>query len=140
MVEPIPGWPEFCYVIMTPRIQVSTSWVYQNVQLKELTRDEYSHIKAVLREKPVAIARILENDLESVTSARFPIIETVKHSLLDLGAEGALMTGSGPSVFGLFTSFEQAAAARESLVSLNLGDVFLARQWERGSHWGVVKR
>jgi 4-diphosphocytidyl-2-C-methyl-D-erythritol kinase len=133
ILDPISSWPELWYVIVAPRIQVSTSWVYKNLQLKELTRDETFHINKFLREKPDKIAWILENDLESVTSARFPIIETIKHSLLNLGAEGALMTGSGPSVFGVFSSSGQAEAARDHLLSRNLGDVFFARKWERES-------
>ena len=131
ILDPVP-LPEFRYLIVTPRIEVSTSWVYGNLQLKELTRDEYSHTNNLLREKPEAIARILDNDLESVTSARFPVIETIKHSLLAAGAEGALMTGSGPSVFGVFSSTERAEAARDHLLSLDMGEVFLVRQWERG--------
>ena len=131
LLEPIEEWPEFWYVVVTPRIQVSTAWVYRNLQLKELTSDEYGYIDEMLREKPPAIERILENDLESVTSARFPVIETTKHVLLDSGAEGALMTGSGPTVFGVFHSSRQAKAAQENLLSQNLGDVFLVRKWER---------
>ena len=131
ILEPIEDWPDFWYVVVTPPIRVSTAWVYRNLQLKKLTIDEYHHINAILREKPAAIARILENDLESVTSARFPVIETIKHVLLDLGAEGALMTGSGPTVFGVFLSSKQAEEARKQLLSQNLGDVFLARKWER---------
>jgi 4-diphosphocytidyl-2-C-methyl-D-erythritol kinase len=131
VVDPISLWPEFRYVIVTPRIKVSTAWVYRNLQLKELTKDEHVHISEILREKPEAIARILDNDLESVTSARFPVIETIKHSLLDAGAEGALMTGSGPSVFGVFSSSGQAEAARDLLLSRDLGDVFLVRKYER---------
>ena len=131
ILDPISAWPEFRYVVVTPRIQVSTAWVYENLQLKELTRDEYLHINTILREKPVEIARILDNDLESVTSARFPIIETIKHLLLDSGAQGALMTGSGPSVFGVFSASGQAAAAKDHLLSRNPGDVFLVRKWER---------
>lgn len=133
ILEPIAAWPEFWYVTVTPPIQVSTAWVYRNLQLKELTRDEYRRISDTLREKPAAIAGILENDLESVTSARFPVIETIKHLLLDSGAEGALMTGSGPTVFGVFDSSRKAKAARDQLLSQNLGDVFLVRKWERES-------
>jgi len=133
ILDPISLWPEFRYVIVTPRIKVSTAWVYRNLQLKKLTKDEHVHISEILREKPEAIARILDNDLESVTSARFPVIETIKHSLLGAGAEGALMTGSGPSVFGVFSSPGQAETARDHLVSRNLGDVFLVRKWERPS-------
>jgi 4-diphosphocytidyl-2-C-methyl-D-erythritol kinase len=131
ILDPISMWPEFWYVIVTPRIGVSTSWVYRNFQLKELTRNEHFHIKNLLRERPVAIARILENDLESVTSARFPEIEKIKHSLLNAGAEGALMTGSGPTVFGVFSSSGPAEAARDHLISQDAGDVFLVRKWER---------
>lgn len=131
ILEPVHGWPESWYVTVTPPIHVSTAWVYRNFQLKRLTRDEYHRINDILREKPAAIAEILENDLESVTSARFPVIETIKQSLLSSGAEGALMTGSGPTVFGVFDSARKAKAARDHLVSLNLGDVFLVRKWER---------
>jgi len=131
ILEPIEAWPEFWYVVVTPPIHVSTAWVYRSLQLKELTRDEYGRISAILREKPAPIAGILENDLESVTSARFPVIETIKHLLLDSGAEGALMTGSGPTVFGVFDSSRKAKAARDQLLSQNLGDVFLVRKWER---------
>ncbi|MBN2034713.1 MAG: 4-(cytidine 5'-diphospho)-2-C-methyl-D-erythritol kinase [Deltaproteobacteria bacterium] len=133
ILDPISDWPEFRYVIVTPRIQVSTAWVYENLRLKELTRNEYSHIKTLLRENPEAVTRILENDLESVTSARFPVIETIKHLLLDSGAVGALMTGSGPSVFGVFSSSGQAEAAKNHILSRNMGDVFLVRKWERES-------
>jgi 4-diphosphocytidyl-2-C-methyl-D-erythritol kinase len=131
ILEPVESWPDYWYVIVNPPIQVSTSWVYRNLKLKKLTRDEYNHINEILKEKSLAIAGILENDLESVTSARFPVIETIKHSLLDLGAEGALMTGSGPSVFGVFKSPRRAEAAKTRLLSLKLGEVFLVRKWER---------
>jgi 4-diphosphocytidyl-2-C-methyl-D-erythritol kinase len=144
ILEPVEDWPDFWYVIVNPPIHVSTSWVYGNLKLNQLTTDEYNRIKILLKRKFISIARILENDLESVTSARFPVIETIKHSLLDLGAEGALMTGSGPTVFGVFTSQRRAEDARAHLFSMKLGEVFLARKWEKESelidHWGVVKR
>jgi 4-diphosphocytidyl-2-C-methyl-D-erythritol kinase len=131
ILDPLARWPEFWYVTVTPPIQVSTAWVYRNLQLKELTGGEYHRIKTFLEEKPASISRILENDLESVTSDRFPVIETIKHLLLDSGAEGALMTGSGPTVFGVFESLRQAESARDHLLSQELGDVFLVRKWER---------
>jgi 4-diphosphocytidyl-2-C-methyl-D-erythritol kinase len=133
ILEPVEGWPDFWFVIVHPPIHVSTSWVYRNLQLKELTRDDYDRTKIILKEKSVPVAGILENDLESVTSARFPVIETIKHSLSELGAEGALMTGSGPSVFGVFRSPRRAKAAKAHLLSLRLGEVFLVRKWERSN-------
>ena len=70
---------------------------------------------------------MLENDLENVTCTKFPIIKTLKNLLIDAGAKGAMMSGSGPSVFGLFSSLADAAVAEKFLISQNMGDVFLAK-------------
>lgn len=133
ILEPLKKWPKFWYVIVTPPVQVSTSWVYGNLKL-ELTRGEYDYIVKFLRNDPIAVSAILENDLEEVTSAKFPVIDTIKKCLMNAGAEGALMTGSGPSVFGIFSSLNQALSAKQFLISQNLGDIFVASDWERTEH------
>ena len=125
-LQPLSIWPEYWYVIVTPPIRVSTSWVYENLKL-ELTTGEYDYIVNALKNEPFVISRILENDLEKVTSASFPVIQTLKKLLKDAGAEGALMSGSGPSVFGLFSSREKAVSAKSSVMSMNVGDVFMVR-------------
>jgi len=94
-----------------------------------LTTDEYDNIKQTLSHVPISIPQILENDLERVTSATFPIVETIKKSLIQAGAQGALMTGSGPSVFGVFPSLDEALFGKKELVSQNLGAVFMATTW-----------
>ena len=124
VLEPIPKWPELWYIIITPPIKVSTSWVYGNLKLG-LTTDEYAYIFDLLKKGAYSISHILENDLEKVTSASFPIINTLKKSLMDTGAEGAIMSGSGPSVFGVFLTYEKAAWAKDALLSRNLGKVFM---------------
>jgi len=124
VLEPIPNWPELWYIIIAPPIKVSTSWVYRNLKLG-LTRDEYAYIFELLKKGNYSISHILENDLENVTSASFPIINTLKKSLMDTGAEGAIMSGSGPSVFGIFLTHEKAAGAKDALLSRNLGKVFM---------------
>jgi len=123
ILEPIGKWPKFWYVIVTPPLSVSTSWVYDNLKL-ELTTDKYEDILHVLKKEPLKIADILENDLEAVTASHFPVINTIKISLVDTGAEGALMSGSGPSVFGIFKSKDHALSAKRHLASQNLGEVF----------------
>jgi 4-diphosphocytidyl-2-C-methyl-D-erythritol kinase len=133
VLEPLEKWPTFWYVIVTPPIQVSTSWVYDALKL-ELTRGEYDYIVKFLKNDPFAVSAILENDLEEVTSSRFPIIDTIKAFLMNAGAEGALMTGSGPSVFGVFSSLNQALSAKQFLISQSLGDVFVATNWEGPKH------
>jgi 4-diphosphocytidyl-2-C-methyl-D-erythritol kinase len=124
VLRPIEKWPHFWYVIVTPRFHVSTSWVYRNLKIK-LTKDEYSFIIKSLEERdPLAVSDILENDLETVTATHFPVINSIKKLLVDAGAEGALMSGSGPSVFGVFGSRDQALLVKKDLLRKNLGDVF----------------
>jgi len=126
IIEPLEGWPEFWYVIVTPPIRISTMWVYQNLKL-ELTTKSSDCILANFRSETFKVANVLENDLENVTCAKFPIINTLKKLLVDAGAKGAMMSGSGPSVFGLFSSLANAADAEKFLISQNMGDVFLAK-------------
>ena len=71
---------------------------------------------------------LLENDLEAVTAKRFPVIETIKEQLMAAGAEGALMTGSGPCVFGVFQTETEASSARAKIESQDLGDIFVVTQ------------
>ena len=130
ILEPLDRWPLFWYLIVAPGFQVSTAWVYQNLTLG-LTSNEYGRIKRELHKERLVISQLLENDLESVTSANFPILDRIKKTLLDAGAEGALMTGSGPSVFGVFGSREQAEQARDRIVPCEFGKVFLARDWKQ---------
>ena len=106
-----------------PPVSVSTSWVYANLKLK-LTKDEYRFIIQHLEKDPFDITGILENDLEAVTAAQFPVVNAIKKSLVDAGAQGALMSGSGPSVFGIFRSKDHAFSAKRYLASKKLGEVF----------------
>jgi 4-diphosphocytidyl-2-C-methyl-D-erythritol kinase len=124
ILEPIEKWPKFWYVIVMPALEVSTAWVYGNLKLK-LTKGEYQYIVAWLRKDRFEISRILENDLETVTGFHFPIIASIKKLFLDEGAEGALMSGSGPSVFGIFKSKNKALIAKKNLLSKDLGEIFV---------------
>jgi 4-diphosphocytidyl-2-C-methyl-D-erythritol kinase len=129
VLEPAEQWPELWYLIVTPPFQVSTAWVYGNLKLG-LTSTEYDRIKQALGKERLGISQFLENDLESVTSAKFPILGRIKEALLGAGAEGALMTGSGPSVFGVFTSRNQAEQAKDKIVPHDFGIVILATNWK----------
>jgi 4-diphosphocytidyl-2-C-methyl-D-erythritol kinase len=122
-LEPVTPWPGYWYVIVTPPLSVSTAWVYGNLKL-ELTTPENSSIVNPLRRDWTRIGDLLENDLETVTAARYPIIGYIKSLLLKAGAEGALMSGSGPSVFGVFRSEEAANSAKMALSSRVEGTVF----------------
>lgn len=92
-------------VLVNPRFAVSTAWVYQNLVLTRCRR-----MTKIPRfpEKMEDVAALLHNDLEAVTSARHPEIDMIKGRLVEAGAFGTLMSGSGPTVFGVFA--EQAVA------------------------------
>ncbi len=138
ILEPLERWPELWYVIVRPRLPVSTAWAFQNFRMK-LTREEHPFIKKQLRLDSFSVSQILENDLESVTSEKFPIIRTIKNLLVQNGAEGALMSGSGASVFGVFGSLEEAESAKVHLTPLNLGDLFVTTNYKRQSRGGRRK-
>jgi 4-diphosphocytidyl-2-C-methyl-D-erythritol kinase len=129
VLEPIPDWPEMWYVIVHPPFEISTAWVYANLKLR-LTADEDGYIKKCLKFGFSPVANVLENDLEQVTAAHYPVIDSIKNHLLRAGAEGALMTGSGPTVFGLFSSLGKAQTAGHDLAALNLGEVFVVTHWQ----------
>ena len=130
ILEPVESWRQHGYVIVNPPLQVSTAWVYGQYRLSELTRDEFYYIKNQLSRDSLAIAHILENDLEAVTSASFPTIEIIKRNVMEAGAAGVLMSGSGPSVFGVFETLRDAQKARERLLPLRIGDVFAVTEWQ----------
>ena len=100
--------PGLWYILIYPNFQVSTRWAYQNFVLTK--RRFHINLQRFLR-TPEGISHILRNDLEEVVSGQYPQIAVMKKLLLDIGALGALMTGSGPTVFGVFSKEEGALAA-----------------------------
>ncbi|NLD39054.1 MAG: 4-(cytidine 5'-diphospho)-2-C-methyl-D-erythritol kinase [Desulfatiglans sp.] len=126
ILEPIENWPLYWYLIITPQIEVSTAWVYQNYKM-ELTSNKYDYIRKSLKNGDIIIRDILKNDLEKVTCTSFPLISTLKRRIMDAGAEGAMMSGSGPSVFGVFKSRKKAVMAMELFASDDLRHISVAR-------------
>ncbi len=96
-------------VLVNPNVHVSTAWVYQNLQL---TSDSGTHIIPRFYGSIDEICAVLHNDLESVTISAHPVIGEIKELLVADGARGALMSGSGPTVFGLFP--DEASARRSA--------------------------
>lgn len=103
--------PPVWYVLVNPGIAVSTAWAYGNLRLTS-RRDD---LKIPRFSSAVdSLVAILYNDLEQVTVVQHPLIEQVKGRLMAMGAQGALMSGSGSTVFGVFSerSGAEKAAAR----------------------------
>ncbi len=100
-------------LIAKPPISVSTKYVYEHLTLDEMT--DHPKIETILegiRHQDIKkIASSLGNLLENVTVKEYPIIQKLKQRMMELGAENALMSGSGPTVFGLFLEEETAKEA-----------------------------
>lgn len=112
-VEPLPPPPDHWLVIANPGFAVSTKWAYDNVGKINLTCPDkrIRLLLLVLRNGDLkGLSRYIFNALEPVTGAVHPEITTMKKDLVREGALAALMSGSGPSVFGIFGT--QAAARR----------------------------
>ena len=114
LLEPVRDFPVFWYVIVSPMLKVSTAWAYGQVRLKLTVEGNRDNIN-FLSTATLKIPDLLYNDLESVTLGRYPFLSSIKESLQASGALGALMTGSGPSIFGVFDSEHKAGEAGESL-------------------------
>ena len=111
-------------VIIYPGFPVATAWVYQNLPLK-LTKPSVNTSIASLLTGPGNLGDMLVNDLESVTLGRYPRIGSLKNKLLRAGAAGSLMSGSGSSVFGVFTSKQKAEQAFRRLRQEEESQAFL---------------
>jgi 4-diphosphocytidyl-2-C-methyl-D-erythritol kinase len=110
--EAWPGLPSIWLVLVNPRVAVSTTWAFQNFGL--------THYRAIAKlprfpQGISALVRLLHNDLEVVTCQHHPVITTIKERLIASGAEGALMSGSGPTVFGIFEDRGHARRAAEAI-------------------------
>jgi len=105
-LEHVEGIPDYPLVLINPPLKVSTAWVYRSLRL---TRG-VSRIKLrSFLDQPWRLSDVMQNDLEAVTLAEYPALREMKHWLLNQGAIGALMTGSGPTVFGVFSDVDHAA-------------------------------
>ncbi|MBO5588215.1 MAG: 4-(cytidine 5'-diphospho)-2-C-methyl-D-erythritol kinase [Selenomonas sp.] len=124
--------PETWVVLAKPRISVSTAWAYQNYdeQGAEKHPDNEAIKRAITRGNRKAIAGLLCNVLESVTIKKYDVIAEYKQMMLDKGAMASMMSGSGPTVFGLAKSREQAEAIADVLRQNTNADVFVTRTFQ----------
>lgn len=116
-LTPLPPAPPCHILIAKPDIAVSTKTVYGKLDASGIRRhpDIDGMVTAIRCGNLPAILGRMENVLESVTIPAHPVIAVLKHRMLELGADGSLMSGSGPTVFGIFTDQRRAADAYEQL-------------------------
>ena len=105
--------PTFWFVLIHPGFAIYTKLVYQGLNFG-LTKQGINYSIPQFSTKEDVIGG-LTNDLEKVTVKLHPILDEIKALLLASGARGALMSGSGPTVFGIFTDRESAGIAEKNL-------------------------
>lgn len=126
----LPPMPKCYIVVAKPGISVSTKTVFGKLNLSEITaHPDIDGIAEAIRASDLeGIASRLGNVLEHVTVRDYPVIAQIKQEMTASGALGALMSGSGPTVFGLFDSKEKAESAYMRLKQGELArQVFLTR-------------
>lgn len=129
ILSPLPPLPK-CYILIAkPSISVSTKVVYETLDAKEIV--EHPDIDGVLegleRQDIKKVAASMGNVLESVTTLKYPIIEKIKAAMKEAGALNAMMSGSGPTVFGIFEDRKVAKEAQQKLKEMDIAkQVYLA--------------
>jgi 4-diphosphocytidyl-2-C-methyl-D-erythritol kinase len=125
-LTPLGKMPPLWLVILYPGFAVSTAWVYEKFSLK-LTKPTANTSITSLLQTADGLRKLLVNDLEVVTMGRYPELGLLKSKLLQEGAIGALMSGTGSSVFGLFNSRQRAERAFRRLGNMDGPQTFLVR-------------
>lgn len=124
----LPEPPPCVLVVAKPNIDVSTRFVYENLHADTLTyHPDIDGMKEAIRNGSLdGITRRMGNVLETVTIREYPVIDGIKELMKAAGAENALMSGSGPTVFGIFTDADRAHEAAEQIKERSLaGQVFV---------------
>ena len=124
-IDQCPGWR---VLIAKPSVAVSTAHVYKNLRLLDITHPDIDLIAEGIKEKDMnKVARYMGNVLESVTEREVSLIGDIKQDIRDAGGY-PLMSGSGPTVFGLFKDDDGINAAYERLKQTeDISDLFITR-------------
>lgn len=123
--------PPSCVLLLAkPEIDVSTKYVYENLRLDMLERhpDIDGMIRDIEEGNLEKLCGKLENVLESVTGKEYPVIGEIERVMKEAGALAGIMSGSGPTVFGIFKEKESAETAMDRIKGQNLAkEVFLSK-------------
>jgi 4-diphosphocytidyl-2-C-methyl-D-erythritol kinase len=115
----LPSMPKSYLLIAKPGISVSTRFVYENLHANDLKPEQHPDVDAMIEALRVKDLKLLSsrmgNVLETVTIPAYPVIDEIKKCMLENGALGSMMSGSGPTVFGIFDSQSQARKASRIL-------------------------
>lgn len=131
------GMPTAWVVLAKPRVSVSTAWAYQNYDEQGAERhpDNVLVEQKIIAQDLKEMAPLLCNVLESVTIKKYEVIERYKQLMLEKGALMSMMSGSGPTVFGLAAKKSEALRIAGFLRHATRADVFVTRTSGSGTRF-----
>ncbi len=134
ILTPLPAVPEAALLVAKPAIYVSTKEVYEELDSREIPShpDVEGMLSAIRRGDLTGIVDRLGNVLETVTASRYPIIGQIRKKMLECGARGSLMSGSGPTVFGIFDTVFGAEEALSRIREENLAPQVFVTEFVNG--------
>ena len=119
----LPPMPKCTILIAKPGISVSTKFVYENLHANDLKPEQHPDVDSMIeamRQKDLGLlCSRMGNVLETVTIPAYPVINEIKRTMMDNGAIGSMMSGSGPTVFGIFDSPVAAKQAMKAVRAAN---------------------
>jgi len=145
----LPPAPAAHVLLVRPPVPVSTAEIFRSYAKDDAAHNKSERHgdvnelqKSISRNDFHTMASQLYNALEPITAKKHPIILDIKSELIQLGAAGAMMSGSGPTVFGLFDNFAQADAAKGAIKEAhpNFTEVFLTKFYNTNAESGRNSR
>lgn len=134
ILTPIPPLQDCPILIAKPSVSVSTRHVYEHLKLDEQTMhpDIDGIVTALADGDLYGVTDRMANVLETVTVPEHPVIDEIKKQMMASGAVNALMSGSGPTVFGIFDDEEKAKKACEDMKASGLArQIYLTRPFNQ---------
>lgn len=133
ILTPLPPGPRLEMVLVKPGFQLSTAAVYNSLQLDKIQNspNNAAFLEAWRKCDIIGIGLQMKNVLETVSIAKCPEIEIIKQKLIALGALNTLMSGSGPTVIGVFASQHEAQPAWEVMRD-QYKETYLVSSYNRG--------
>ena len=132
ILTPLSPMPKCHILLVKPGVSVSTRYVYENLRLDDTIYhpDISKMITSIEENNLIALTKQMDNILETVTVKNYPVITEIKKKMLELGALTSLMSGSGPTVFGIFKDSHVAETAYQYFLNDDLSkQVFLTEPY-----------
>ena len=131
----IQGLKNTWIVLVKPYISVSTVDVYRQLDLTKIKKRPNIDgiVKAIKENNLYTLCSNMENVLETVTVMNYPIVSDLKKKMMGYQAIGSMMTGSGPTVFGIFKNYKQAKSAYNNLKIINR-QTYMVQIYSKGNY------